>query len=198
MLLFFATVLPLICTPGPDMLFIASQAISGDASAGLRATAGVCVGYVIHSLLVALGLAAIITTLPMLFEALRWLGVAYLVYLASQLIRSAMKTRTLTLQSATSRAPFKRGFLTAALNPKGMLIYFAIVPQFIHDGDSGALQAIILSAIFIGSCAIVYTLLSVAIARAGKAGGYSDRHRRWVEGISGGLLVVAAGKLATR
>jgi threonine/homoserine/homoserine lactone efflux protein len=78
LLLFAAAVLPLICTPGPDMLFIASQAISGDAGAGLRATAGVCAGYVVHSLLVALGLAAIIAASPVLFAALRWIGVAYL------------------------------------------------------------------------------------------------------------------------
>jgi len=53
--LFALTVIPLICVPGPDMLFIVSQAISG-AAAGLRATAGVCAGYVIHSLLVRRGL----------------------------------------------------------------------------------------------------------------------------------------------
>ena len=197
MLLFSATVLPLICTPGPDMLFIASQAIAGDASAGLRATAGVCVGYIVHSLLVVAGLAAIITASPTLFEALRWIGVAYLIYLAAQLIRSAMTAGKLTLQSGASRAQFKRGFLTAVLNPKGMMIYFAILPQFMHGAESAAWQAAILSAIFIGLCGAVYTALSIAIASSGKAGRFGDRRRRWVEGVSGGLLVVAAGKLAT-
>src|SRR5579859_6753131 len=97
LLLFAATVLPLICVPGPDMLFIASQALGGDARAGLRATAGVCTGYVVHSLLVALGLAAVIAASPMLFNALRWIGVLYLVYLAARLMRSAMRPGQLDL-----------------------------------------------------------------------------------------------------
>ncbi|TXH81820.1 MAG: LysE family translocator, partial [Rhizobium sp.] len=82
LLLFAATVLPLICTPGPDMLFVASQAISGGASAGLRSTAGICIGYIVHSTLAALGVAAVIAASPMLFAALRWLGIGYLSYLA--------------------------------------------------------------------------------------------------------------------
>lgn len=196
-LLFAATVLPLICTPGPDMLFIASQAISGGASSGRRATAGVCTGYVVHSLLVALGLAAIVATSPLLFGALRWIGVAYLVYLAFRLIRSALSAGKLALQPGMGGAPFKRGFLTAALNPKGMLIYFAILPQFMHGAGSATWQALILSAIFIGLCGAVYTVLSSVIASTGGTGSFSDRRCRWIEGVSGSFLLIAAGKVAT-
>ena len=196
MILFAATVLPLICTPGPDMLFVTAQALSGGAAAGLRATAGVCIGYVGHSLLVALGVAAIIAASPVLFEGLRWLGVAYLVYLAFQLIRSALRPGKLMLSSERSKAVVRRGFLTAFLNPKGMMINFAILPQFMqHDGGI-ALQATILSAIFIGLCGAVYSVLSVAVASASKSGGFGDCGRRWVEGAAGGVLIVAAGRLA--
>lgn len=197
MLLFSATVLPLICTPGPDMLFIASQALGGKASAGLRATAGVCAGYGVHSLLVALGLAAIIAASPLLFDLLRWIGVAYLAWLAFKLIRSAFKAGGLHVRARAGDAPFKRGFLTAVLNPKGMMIYFAILPQFMRADQSAALQALVLSAIFIGLCGLVYALLSIALASTGRYGAFSDRRRRWVEGVSGGLVAVAAGKLAT-
>lgn len=196
MIFFAATVLPLICTPGPDMLFVASQALSGGAPAGLRSTAGVCLGYMVHSALVALGVAAIIAASPLLFQALRWFGVAYLVYLAFQLIRSAMKPGHLTLVAKPVKDQLQRGFLTAFLNPKGMMIYFAILPQFMQQGGSIALQALVLSAIFIVLCALVYTILSVVIATVGKHGSFSDRRRRWVEGIAGGLLIVAAGRLA--
>jgi len=197
MIFFTATVLPLICTPGPDMLFVASQTLSGGASAGLRSTAGVCLGYAVHSALAALGVAAIIAASPMLFEALRWLGVTYLIYLAFQLIRSAMKAGDLTLLAVPANSKLRRGFLTAVLNPKGMMIYFAILPQFMQHGGSIALQALILSAIFIALCAMVYTSLSIGIAAMGKNGGFSDRRRRWVEGTAGAFLIVAAGRLAT-
>lgn len=197
LLLFAATVLPLICVPGPDMLFIASQALSGDARAGLRATAGVCTGYVVHSLLVVLGLAAVIAASPLLFHALRWAGVLYLVYLAARLLRSAMRPGHLDVSASHTAMPWRRGFLTAVLNPKGMMIYFAILPQFMHAGHGVAWQAMLLSAIFIALCALVYSVLSVMLATTGKAGGLSDRRRRYVEGVSGGMLIAAAARLAS-
>jgi threonine/homoserine/homoserine lactone efflux protein len=196
LLLFAATVLPLICVPGPDMLFIASQAMGGDMRAGWRATAGVCAGYVVHSLLVACGLAALIAASPVLFNALRWTGVLYLIVLAATLLRSAMRSGRIELSAAPTASPLRRGFLTAVLNPKGMMIYFAILPQFMHAGHAVALQALLLSAIFIALCALVYGVLSVMLACAGRAGGLSDRRRRCVEGVSGGMLIVAAARLA--
>ncbi|MEZ2219707.1 LysE family translocator [Rhizobium sp. RCC_161_2] len=196
LLFFAATVLPLICTPGPDMLFVASQTLSGGAAAGLRATAGVCIGYVTHSALVAFGVAAIIAASPALFITLRWMGIIYLVYLAARLIRSSMTSGKIALSAAISANQLQRGFLTAVLNPKGMMIYFAILPQFMQHRGNIALQASILSATFIGLCAAVYTILSFAIAAAGARGRFDDRRRRWIEGLAGGLLLVAAGRLA--
>lgn len=195
-LLFAATVLPLICTPGPDMLFVASQALAGGGPAGLRATAGVCLGYVVHSLLVALGLAAVIAASPAFFEALRWFGVAYLAYLAVQLMRSALRPGRLALPGTQERNQLRRGFLTAFLNPKGMMIYFAILPQFMDHNRPAGLQALILSAIFVSLCGLVYAVLSVVVATIGKHGGLGDRRRRWIDGMAGGLLAVAAGRLA--
>ncbi|RAO78091.1 LysE family translocator [Dyella jiangningensis] len=196
--LFAITVLPLICAPGPDMLFIVSQAMSGSTLAGWRATSGVCAGYIVHSLLVAFGLAAVVAASPLIFESLRWAGVAYLGYLAFQLLRSASKPQATRLARERAANPFGRGFLTAALNPKGMMIYFAILPQFMRHDQPAAEQALLLSAIFIGLCALVYTTLSIIVAAGrGKAGVLDDRRRRCIEGVSGGVLIAAAAKLAS-
>ena len=78
----------LIFTPGPDMLFILSQVMGKDAKAGMMATIGICSGYLVHSILVAIGIAAIIVSFPVLFEVIRWLGIAYLLYLACSLLKS--------------------------------------------------------------------------------------------------------------
>ncbi len=199
LLLFAATVLPLICTPGPDMLFIASQALGGGAGAGLRATAGVCAGYALHSLLAALGLAALVAASPLLFQGLRWLGVAYLGWLAWRLLHSALRRGAPAPRPAGSGAAFGRGLLTAALNPKGLLIYLAILPQFMRGPGSPAAQALLLSAVFVALCGLVYAGLSLLLGRAASsAGGWSERRRRWLEGVSGGLVAVAAAALATR
>lgn len=197
LLLFSATVLPLIATPGPDMLFIIAQTLGGGARAGLRATAGVCAGYLVHSMLAALGLAALIAASPALFAVLRWAGVAYLAWLALRLLRSAMQPGGPQVRGDGRGVEFRRGFLTAVLNPKGMMIYFAILPQFISRGDPAMLQAVALSATFIGLCAAFYSLLSLIIAFGGRRHVSGERGRRWVEGLSGGLIAVAAGKLAT-
>ncbi|MCB8835577.1 LysE family transporter, partial [Escherichia coli] len=75
-----------------------------------------------------LGLAAIVAASPLLFEALRWIGITYLLYLACKLIASALRAGQLPLAARPAKRQLQRGFLTAFLNPKGMMIYFAILP----------------------------------------------------------------------
>ena len=123
--LFALTVIPLIFTPGPDMLFILSQVASQDAKTGMKATVGICLGYLVHSVCVALGIAAIIVSFPVLFETIRWLGIGYLLFLAFGLIKSVFNQKKLTLIKANTAQPIQKGFFTALLNPKGILIYFA-------------------------------------------------------------------------
>lgn len=197
MLLFAATVLPLVCTPGPDILFIASQGMSGGPRSAMRANLGVLLGYLMHAVLAALGVAALVAASPVLFEVLRWIGVAYLAYLALKLIRSAMRPGHLVLTKTSDNALVRRGFLTSFLNPKGLMVYFAILPNFMTSSDSIALQAVVLSAIFIALCGIIYSAVGIVVSSIAQRGSLTDRGRRCVEGTAGGLLIFAAGRLAT-
>src|SRR5882762_5810886 len=104
MLVFAATVLPLVCTPGPDILFVASQGLSGGVRAAMRANLGVLFGYAMHALLAAFGVAALVAASPLLFEILRWVGVVYLAYLAMKLIRSALRPGHLSLAQTPDNA----------------------------------------------------------------------------------------------
>ena len=191
-LLFGLTVIPLIFTPGPDMLFILSQVMGKDAKAGMMATVGVCLGYLVHSVLVALGIAAIIVSFPILFETIRWLGIAYLLFLAFSLIKSVFNTQKLAIEKKNTAKPIQKGFFTALLNPKGMLIYFAILPQFIDKTGNTVSQGLILSFIFIGLCFVVYCSLSVIFARISQNTQLDERKQKWIDGGSGGLLMLAA------
>lgn len=76
------------------------------------------------------------------------------------------------------------------------MIYFAILPQFMHESGSVALQAAVLSAIFMGLCGLVYVGLSVFIACVGHHEGFGVRQRRWIEAAAGALLLVATVRLA--
>lgn len=193
--LFALTVLPLIFTPGPDMLFILSQVMGKDAKAGMMATLGVCCGYLVHSILVALGIAAIIVSFPVLFETIRWLGIAYLLYLAFNLLKSVFSKKALNIEKKTSANPIKKGFLTALLNPKGMLIYFAILPQFIDKSANTVSQGLILSFIFISLIFVVYCSLSILFSKISQKTQMDERKQKWVDGTSGGLLALAASWL---
>jgi len=77
-----------------------------------------------------------------------------------------------------------------------LLIYLSILPNFIQPGEAVALQALLLSSIFIGSCAVVYGLIGHSAARLAQRGGISDGKRRLAEASAGSLLLLAAGKLA--
>ena len=191
-LLFALTVIPLIFTPGPDMLFILSQVMGKDAKAGMMATVGVCLGYLVHSVLVALGIAAIIVSFPILFETIRWLGIAYLLFLAFSLIKSVFNTQKLAIEKKNTAKPIQKGFFTALLNPKGMLIYFAILTQFIDKTGNTVSQGLILSFIFIGLCFVMYCSLSVIFARISQNTQLDERKQKWIDGGSGGLLMLAA------
>lgn len=193
--LFALTVLPLIFTPGPDMLFILSQVMGKDAKAGMMATVGVCCGYLVHSILVALGIAAIIVSFPVLFETIRWLGIAYLLYLAFGLFKSVFSKNVLNIEKKTSANPIQKGFFTALLNPKGMLIYFAILPQFIDKSANTVSQGLILSFIFIGLIFVVYCGLSILFNKISQKTQIDERKQKWVDGTSGGLLALAASWL---
>lgn len=195
--LFALTVLPLVCTPGPDVLFISAQGMAHGRGAALKADLGVAAGYVVHGILAAFGVAAIVAAHPLLFEALRWTGVCYLACLALLMVRSALRPGgTARAAPAPAGALLFRGFLTSFLNPKGLLMFFAILPQFIDPAGSVAIQAGLLSAVFVAMCGAVYGAVGLAAASAARTG-MSDRGRRILEGSAGGLLALAAGKMAT-
>ena len=190
--LFALTVIPLIFTPGPDMLFILSQVMGKDAKAGMMATVGICLGYLVHSVLVALGIAAIIVSFPVLFETIRWIGIAYLLFLAFGLLKSVFSNKKLAIENTSTSNPIQKGFFTALLNPKGMLIYFSILPQFINKSGDTVTQGLILSFIFIGLIFVVYCSLSLIFAKITQKTQIDERKQKWIDGGSGGLLMLAA------
>jgi len=196
LLLFSATVVPLVCTPGPDMLLVSSQAISAGRWAGLRATTGVLLGYLAHSLMVSLGLAALIAASPFLFATIRWAGIGYLLFLAGKLLGSALKPGAIELSGGRAGSQLRKGFLTSLLNPKGILVYVAIFPQFMDRQRSAPLQVALLSTTFIFWCAVVYSSLAIVLSATRSKTVMSERRRSLVDGAAGGLILVAAGFMA--
>ena len=163
LLLFFLTVFPLIITPGPDILFIASRGLSKGLRSAMQAVGGVLLGYSMHAMLSALGIAALVSASPKLFTAIKWIGVAYLVFLALRLIISGFqkKEEMNWEDNKVEKKSLLHGFFTSFLNPKGLLVYLSILPQFISPEGKTAAQALSFSALFIFSCGIVYPTCQV-------------------------------------
>ncbi|SFI95883.1 LysE family translocator [Jannaschia pohangensis] len=121
--------LALNLTPGADMMFCLAQGMRGGGRAAVAASAGISTGSMIASGLAGLGLGALVASLPWLFDTIRWVGVAYLVWLAVQTLRRPLG-RSEVPAARPSRA-FRDGLIINLSNPKVILFILAFVPQFV-------------------------------------------------------------------
>ncbi|HSG57370.1 MAG TPA: LysE family translocator, partial [Paracoccaceae bacterium] len=129
LLAFIPAGLALNLTPGADMMFCLGLGLRSGPRAALAASAGISLGAFIHTALAGLGLSAVIAHLPWAFDAIRWVGVAYLLWLAWGALKAA------PMQAAALRVPaaraFWEGLVVNLTNPKVVLFVLAFVPQFV-------------------------------------------------------------------
>ena len=159
LIVFCATVLPLIFTPGPDIIYITTRGITQGRQAALISTLGICTGYVVHTLLAVLGLTALIYTSETLFSLLRYAGAAYLLYLGIKAIRSKPQMDfKADKQLLGNRSMFLTGVTTSITNPKGILLFFSYFPQFVAP-DAGNVngQLFVIGTLFTVMCGVVYS-----------------------------------------
>ena len=149
-MLFAAACLVLTSTPGPDMLLIASRSIAQGRAAGFVTFAGIALGTYCHALAAALGLSQLFVAFPMAFEIVRYVGCAYLLYLAWKTIRAG--DMNFLPDSASKqfslRRTFNEGLATNLLNPKMALFVLALFPQFVRpEAGSIVMQMLVLASI---------------------------------------------------
>ena len=137
-------------TPGPNMIYLVSRSICQGPAAGLVSLGGVALGFVVYMLCAALGLTALMLAVPYAYDALRFAGAIYLLWLAWQAVRpgggSLFQVRNLPKDSP--RKLFLMGFATSVLNPKIAVMYLSLLPQFIHPANGSVLaQALVLGSV---------------------------------------------------
>ena len=129
-------------TPGPNMIYLISRSICQGRTAGLISLGGVALGFVFYMICAALGITAIVMAVPFAYDALRFAGAIYLIYLAWQAVkpggRSPFQVRHLPADGP--RKLFLMGFLTNLLNPKIAVMYLSLLPQFISP-ENGSIFA---------------------------------------------------------
>ncbi|MEU6572649.1 LysE family translocator [Streptomyces sp. NPDC046805] len=137
---FLVAAFVLCITPGPDMMFVVAMGGRGGPTAGVMAASGVAIGALVHAVAAMLGLSALFTTLPTLYHVLRWVGAAYLLYLAVKAFRDRSALGTDDAQGVTAnlgpgrQRAFWQGAITNLLNPKVILFNVAFLPQFVNPG----------------------------------------------------------------
>ncbi len=134
LLVFAFASLIMVLSPGPNMIYLISRSLSQGKQAGIISLFGVVCGFLFHILMVSFGLTAIFFAVPYAFVVVKFLGVAYLIYLAYTTVNSHKKNIFDTDNRLQKDTPFKLfniGLLTNVLNPKMALFYLSFFPQFI-------------------------------------------------------------------
>jgi threonine/homoserine/homoserine lactone efflux protein len=197
-LLFLGAVLILMITPGPNMAFVLTSGAAYGWRGGVAAAVGIGVVDLIFTLICAFGLAGLLGAYPAAFEAIRWAGAAYLIYLAINCIRMAGQQRApgASIAEPSRWAIFVRGIASNIANPKAILFFLVFIPQFI-DAARGPVfvQFVLLGA----ALAVVGTLFHGSLGALGAVGaaltGQSAKTKRGLHYLQAAVFLLIAGRL---
>ncbi len=184
--------------PGPCVLLLIGQSLSRGVTAAFSSILGVLLADIFLMLLSLMGLGAILGTSEVLFQLVKWAGVLYMAYLGfCQIIEARKPTNNISdvAQPIKKMAFFKTGFLSAALNPKGIMFYLAFLPQFMDATGNFTLQVSILLATSTLVVALILAAYVLAASRAGKLL-FNNRMRKRVNYVSGGCLMGGSAMMA--
>jgi len=199
-LAFFAASWAISFSPGAGAISAMASGLRHGFARGYWNTLGLILGILFQILVVGVGLGALLATSEIAFSAVKWLGVAYLIYLGVRQFRTDAAPVAATPDGAPGAesvaALVRRGFLVNASNPKGTVFLLAVVPQFIDPAHALAPQyaAIAATLAFTDTVAMaVYTLLAARVLRLLR----TPRHIRWMNRAFGSLFVLAGVFLAS-
>lgn len=201
-LAFFTAALLLAFVPGPDNVFVMTQAALRGRKAGLLVVLGLCTGLIVHTTAVALGVAVIFQKSQLAFSLLKYAGSAYLVYLAWQAFRAKPMTNREDENSKNvvgdGAKLYSRGILMNITNPKVSIFFLAFLPQFV-DQQAGhvSLQMFALGGIFILATLLAFSVMTVFAAGVGAKVGQSPRVQENMNRLAGAVFLGLAAKLAT-
>ena len=180
-------------TPGADTIYIIARSVAQGRKAGIYSVLGICTGALCHTLFAAFGLSMILMKSAMIFNIIKILGVAYLIYLGIKMItdKSGLfeneKTR---FENADLFKIYRQGFLTNLLNPKVAIFFLSLLPQFIKpEYVNGPVPFIILGLTFITTGTIWCLLLAYSASSMTKVLRKNDKIGKMMQKISGTIFI---------
>ncbi|THD72032.1 LysE family translocator [Thalassobius vesicularis] len=195
---FLLTALVVVLAPGTGVIYTLAMGLGQGRRAAVIAAFGCTIGIVPAMSAAMLGLAAAMHTSALLFQTVKFAGVAYLLWLAWQALRAggalAISGQT-TRQSAWAIA--RRGILINTLNPKLSIFFLALLPPFLSGNAATATaEMLTLGGIFMAMTFVVFVLYGVFAATARRLVLSSERTMRWMNRTFAGIFLLLAGRLA--
>lgn len=195
---FLITALVVVVAPGTGVVYTLALGLGRGRRAALWAAFGCTLGILPHLVAATLGLAAVLHTSAVLFHTVKLLGVAYLLYLAWQALRSD-GALSISAQRSTEAGPViaRRGALINILNPKLSIFFLALLPPFLSgDPQSATAEMVGLGAIFMAMTFAVFVLYGLFAAEARNLILGSERVMRWLDRGFAAIFAALAGRLA--
>ncbi|VEN73876.1 Threonine transporter RhtB [Candidatus Desulfarcum epimagneticum] len=198
MLTFVSASILLALAPGPDNIFVLTQSALRGKKAGIAVMLGLCSGLVVHTTAVALGVAALFQTSALAFSALKFMGAAYLAYLAWQAFRASPETMEGRGEmDAGLWRLYGRGIVMNITNPKVSIFFLAFLPQFADPArGSVAPQIFILGGLFILATLLVFGSVALMAGALGQWLARSPGVRKNMSRVAGMVFLGLAFKLA--
>ena len=198
MLLFIGASTLLALSPGPDILFVLTQAMVRGSRSGIVIALGLCSGLIFHTTAVALGVAVIFQTSALAFSLLKFIGAGYLLYLAFMAFRDATKSKLNMTQPPLSLSTlYKRGIVMNIANPKVSIFFLAFLPQFTNPAlGNVTVQIFSLGALFMLSALVVFISVSLLAGRIGAWFMRTKNGEKILNRIAGTIFAALALKLA--
>jgi len=191
--LFGLAALALLAIPGPAVLYIVVQSAEQGRRVGLASVAGGHLGTLVHVAAASAGLSALIVASPVAFNAVKYAGAAYLVFLGVRKLLEREPVAEVERRREPLRSAFVRGTIVNALNPKTALFFLAFLPQFVAPGRGGVWsQALVLGFVFVGLGLVTDSMYALA---AGTVAGALRRRRSAVR-YGSGIVFIALGATA--
>jgi threonine/homoserine/homoserine lactone efflux protein len=196
LLAFIPAGLALNLTPGADMMFCLGQGLKSGRRAAMAANFGIALGGMVHTLLAALGLGALVSAHPATFEAIRWLGVGYLLWLAVGALRSSPFAAEAKVTLTSVSKAFLQGLMVNLMNPKVILFILAFLPQFVDPARAILPQFLTLGLVFSLGGLIVNGAVGLFAGTIGQRVARSAGLAKWLARVSATIFGVLALRLA--
>ncbi|MGO4304120.1 LysE family translocator [Cupriavidus sp. RAF12] len=159
---FAVAVMFLLMSPGPNMMFVVTHGVTYGWSGGVASALGIGAADLVLTILTATGIAAVVGSMPMAFDVIRYCGAAYLLWMAWKCLQAPAAPGGAIASQATLKAVFARAMLNSLLNPKALLFFVVFLPQFVVPGHGPvARQLLILGAVLTAIAIVFHAALGV-------------------------------------